>query len=527
MKLAAALALGASLFGGLRKVLEGFFVGKLRGLKPLCYIDDKGILPDKVLIQDYAKKLTVVSTGKLIRWARKAKPICNSLVGKLKSDCAKVFTKLHDQYRQTVLEHETLLPPDYKFFGTGNNVENLQLLLQNNPFYASALTINPSGNFVVNTIGVKESYYSRLIAALDKSYPRVNAVFNSKLELTSFQYFDDSGSPVETSKTKSEAAGDVAYLLTYYSECVHALIHVFHYMNAVAIGEAAKKYPKISLWAQPYISNVPIKFMEVVELLFKDGGLLCGGEYRADPTIVKHIVSDMLRQWGSFKTAAQFTDDFIFAGLPKGIARSAGLLPEFLKHVDLIHPFATELTEVFAKDDPEQFLDANAAVELVLANFGAGSQISSLATWIELMSVTGIVHGSTLSLSRLILTEEYLKRTSVGDKYTTTDAQLASKIAATIMGMIEDRHVFSSSLYTETGSLTLSSIKNTMKGKVHSLAPQAKAVLLKYDLLSTDIKWNFFNTMKKDLKFNTQGWILSDHFPDGIDGKQLTITTYI
>jgi hypothetical protein len=87
--------------------------------------------------------------------------------------------------------------------------------------------------------------------------------------------------------------------------------------------------------------------------------------------------------------------------------------------------------------------------------------------------------------------------------------------------------VFSSSLYTETGSLTLSSIKNTMKGKVHSLAPQAKAVLLKYDLLSTDIKWNFFNTVKKDPKFKTQGWILSDHFPDGIDGKQLTITTYI
>ena len=198
-------------------------------------MDDKGILPDKVLIQDYAKKLTVVSTGKLIRWARKAKPICNSLVGKLKSDCAKVFTKLHDQYRQTVLEHETLLPPDYKFFGTGNNIENLQLLLQNNPFYASALTINPSGNFVVNTIGVKESYYSRLIAALDKSYPRVNAVFNSKLELTSFQYFDDNGSPIETSKTKSEAAGDVAYLLTYYSECVHALIHVFHYIQVALL----------------------------------------------------------------------------------------------------------------------------------------------------------------------------------------------------------------------------------------------------------------------------------------------------
>jgi hypothetical protein len=60
-----------------------------------------------------------------------------------------------------------------------------------------------------------------------------------------------------------------------------------------------------------------------------------------------------------------------------------------------------------------------------------------------------------------------------------------------------------------------------VKGKVHSLAPQAKAVLLKYNLLSTDINWDFFNTVKKDIKFNTQGWIISDHFPDGLDCKQL------
>lgn len=188
----------------------------------------------------------------------------------------------------------------------------------------------------------------------------------------------------------------------------------------------------------------------------------------------------------------------------------------------------------------------------MLSNCGDGvSAIADIDNWVQLMSVTGIVHGSTLSLSRMLITEEMLKRVSDSTTYTDVDAQLAFTAAGTIVGMIPDRHVFSSSLCLETAAsgrgglpsslpeligvlfnpaalvkllFTLKSLATPTPG----LDPRAKEVLLKYDALSTKIKKDFYTTLSKDpKKFSSQGWILSDHFPDGIDGKQLTITTYI
>jgi hypothetical protein len=281
------------------------------------------------------------------------------LKGKLKVNNGEgVLTQLHNYYVDAVLEHKELLPSDYQYFGTGSNVESLQLLLANNPFYASALS-SSGGGFSVKTVDTgkgEKTWYYKLVSILEDTYPRINANFDSKMQLTSWEEVDIKGKKIKSTKTKEEAAGDLLYTLTYYGECVHALIHVFHYMNVVAIGEAAKVYDMLTLWATPYIANVALKYEEVeAVLLGSNGGILTGGKngaWRASNALdVQLVLKEMLTKWGSCKTANQFIDEFLFATMPKGTARKAGLLPEFFKHADLVGPFAKELSGAFANYD--------------------------------------------------------------------------------------------------------------------------------------------------------------------------------
>ena len=74
---------------------------------------------------------------------------------------------------------------------------------------------------------------------------------------------------------------------------------------------------------------------------------------------MKSIQREMLCKWGSCKSADQFTDEFIFSGLAKGVARKAGIVPEYFKLMDLIAPFARDLSGAFAQSNPQKYADAN------------------------------------------------------------------------------------------------------------------------------------------------------------------------
>ena len=511
---------------------------------------DKKVLSDRELRNAF-ETLTVISSVDLVKYVQKVQSFCNSLNGKVKEECEGIIENIQNTYLSCNVQNQYLLPTDYKYFGTGDNLENLKLLLKNNPFFASSLTAGTLGNFHVNSVDGEKTWFSKLITALDGTNFLINANFDSNMELLSFQYLDPTTKkPIKVNKTKQEAAGDILFLLSYYSECIHATIHIFHYLNVLAMGKAASVYPKITLWAKPYIANIGLKYLEVAQSLLPDvGGALTGGMFRTKGAAVKPILREILSHWGSYKTAHQFVDEFIFNGLPKGLAKKAGLLPEFFKHVELVGPFATELSDAFSKADPVKFANAERTLDIFLSSTGVGvSQISDFPTWIELMSVTGILHGSTLSFSRQLFTYEMLKRVSPGDKFTKVDSSAANLGGGTITGVIDNRHVFSSSISTDSapaaskfpttilgllsllnplGWISLISAIFEVSKSTPSLDPLAREVLLRYDAMSSKIKRDFYEKVSADPKFSSQGWILSDHFPDGIDGKQLTITTYI
>ena len=144
---------------------------------------------------------------------------------------------------------------------------------------------------------------------------------------------------------------------------------------------------------------------------------------------------------------------------------------------------------------------------------GFTSRIDSLENWIELMAVTGIVHGATLSYSRLFADTDILKWRDIRtDSWQTPDVNLHLKVLATVCGMDEHRHVMSSST-------------DVVGEKYDS---KLQAVLETYEQKADALKEAYKNKIMEDTdEFNNYGWILSDFCPDGFDGKQLTVTTYI
>mmetsp|Transcript_30655 Transcript_30655/g.43993 ORF Transcript_30655/g.43993 Transcript_30655/m.43993 type:complete len:536 (-) Transcript_30655:236-1843(-) len=489
---------------------------------PGLNLPSKRVLSDKTLLGNLVV-LTGTSSIDLINFSPGAGNLLK-IEGQPKSEIG-LFKAFQDYYVDKVIDHKKeLLPQDYKYFGSASNVENLELLLQNNPFFANTLTQTSMGSNTFRALTLTDipttSLFTKLISTLDGSYPRVNAVFNSKLQLISHQVFDGAtGAPL--TKTKEEAAGDLLFLMMFHAECLHALIHVFHYINVVAMNEAALSYPMLELWAKPYLANIAVKYEEVEALLLGSDKALTGAGFRSDGDAVRAILKDVLCEWGSYKTANEFIDNFLLGACRTGSVRKAGLLPQFLKHADLIGPFSNELGAAFAKYQPDLYTKANQKVCDFLSDCGRDiSQIDDIPTWIQLMSVTGIMHGSTLSFSRVILTEEMLKRVTTSDVYSSLESGLASTVGGTTVGMIEDRHVFSAAMQQET-------IRSTLN-KVKLMDPIAKQVLIKYDALSSKLKTDLYNSLCKDpKKFREQGWVLTDHCPDGVDGKQLTITTYI
>ena len=87
----------------------------------------------------------------------------------------------------------------------------------------------------------------------------------------------------------------------------------------------------------------------------------------------------------------------------------------------------------------------NARLTSFLTQCGPGvSKVSNLRTWLEIMSVTGILHGSSLSLTRLLCTTEMLKRCDLkSEVYGLQEVATMQLGVMAMVGVVEGKHVFS------------------------------------------------------------------------------------
>ena len=131
------------------------------------------------------------------------------------------------------------------------------------------------------------------------------------------------------------------------------------------------------------------------------------------------------------------------------------------------------------------------------------------------MATTGIVHGCTLSYTRALADWEVLRWRNINSPFWDTgDMNLLFGGLGTLVGMQAERHVMGGGSFLPRGKDV----------------DEIRAVLDKYDTKTTIMKaeyaWSLVN-MNPIEEFYELGWILTDYCPDGFDGKQLTMATYI
>merc|ERR1712045_381788 len=226
------------------------------------------------------------------------------------------------------------------------------------------------------------------------------------------------------------------------------------------------------------------------------------------------VLKEMLSLWGTCSGSQDFVEKFLFAPAfgeqGKALASADVWVPQFRAQSDLVPAFAADVAGHMQADADYGLAELDAAIGDFFADCGPGVfAMTSLKQWLELMSVTGLLHGCTLSLTRITFTEANLWQMAPdSDEFTPYIIEQLSTAFGTLVGLDEDREVF------------------TAEGL--EADPQLKSVVQRHLKLSEDLKVAYRNSLDMaGPEFKAWGWILTDYFPDLFDAKQLTITTYV
>lgn len=427
---------------------------------------------------------------------------------------------------------------DYRVFGNSNYEKQLVLLLQTNPFMASALTEcknGGKGGFELKSHDPNEknpSLFLRILRTLNGNGHRVNFQFNDKMEIESYTVFDDTTGQelyVDDQERRQDYASSAIYNLMFYASAIHATIHVYHYLLTSGFMEETKHFEDLHKVAvEMYGKNIRNKYAQVGELLIKDPtpnpkddkALITGIHGFGSSQAISPILQEVLNEWSQVTTA----DDFFlknFMNISKKSMYNSNVLVEFRKHLDLVKPFARDLKRAMFRTDSTKygtdFRLAQNGLKQYLKNCGTynTTRVTLIQQWIELMSITGIIHGATMSYTRLFADPGIMKWRNINsatwDEY---DINMITGTLGTVVGMEEGRHVMGSEFVEQPNVFAddIQEVLNNYDAKANKLKQEHKEHLL--------------NDVDRD-EFNNYGFILSDYGPDGFDGKQVTIATYI
>eukprot|EP00978_Attheya_sp_CCMP212_P040926 scaffold228656_cov56-Attheya_sp.AAC.1 len=162
---------------------------------------------------------------------------------------------------------------NYKFFGNGDHVKELSLVLKANPFFTSALTETSDG-FELKSYDPAEknpSLYLQMLRTLNGVGHRVNFQFDSQMNIKSFQVFDDiEGREIQGDLDQKKYASSALYNIYFYASSVHATIHAFHYLLTSALQYSSKDFNEMHAWSTVFFKNVSNKYGQVSQLLIND-----------------------------------------------------------------------------------------------------------------------------------------------------------------------------------------------------------------------------------------------------------------
>lgn len=455
----------------------------------------------------------------LLRYMTSAKHNIHFIKGELKSDLS-VIEKVQKSFIENILyekyQTHTRLPSDYKYFGTDNSKINLEQLLRSNPIFASALVYDDEAKrFILPPISQKNTFYTRIFNLVNQLYPRIHASFNATMQLVTIN-----GEEIFDIEVIQRMCSQLLFQLFVYAECVHAVIHMFQYLLMLGIVDSTRHDIKLRAWAYSYTHNIEAAHREMNHAFLNEDGMLSENDVIEDHMELILILREMLCLWGGYSGSEEFIKKFIFSGLQSSEAQLAckqiGLLSQFNDQAALIKPYASELHEIFRKDDFRSLFVFNNNIKAFFSTIGDEKEkmydvtkISNIKTWTELMSVTGLLHSATYSFTRLIMTEPILSRISPkSDMYVDIHLNYIVSASSTLIG-ISKGHYFMNSNY---GGLRLT-------------IPEVRNLMQEYDKKSTKLKEDFELILRSEEKFfKGYGWIYTEYCSDLLDGKQLSMT---
>lgn len=454
-------------------------------------------------------------------------------------DLRQIYTLVINKYIKNSID-EADPAEGYMYFGNQDYTKILPMLIQINPFWGSAITVSGDDDEYIDLIAHSEappsdtdSKFLKINRAMDQEFHqhrRVNVRFNKDMTINQIVNYSSGEAVIVPEEEWNYYASAAAYNVFFYANVQHSLIHVYHYYMMAAIIESTKHDSALSAWAQPYNDNVAIKYYEVTLTLFNstvgkpnDYKVHTGKFGFGGTEAFMAILRDWLVIWGNCKNSDDFIKNYLHKDLyataknPEEVLKTTGILTEVHKHFNNVEPFAKDITAAMKADNEEAFNKAEETLTKFLSECGEGlSSIDSISSWIQSMSMTGIVHGATLGFSRMMIMPELMRwRNIKASTFDENDVQLMKEGTGVLAGRTVGRHVF-------TNEIDFKDAWDTSK-----VSPRVKAILDKYDAEAEKIQKAYQKEIVERDDFREFGWILTDHCPDGFDGKQHTISSYI
>ena len=174
--------------------------------------------------------------------------------------------------------------------------------------------------------------------------------------------------------------------------------------------------------------------------------------------------------------------------------------------------YCTDVAATLEGIDNDKFKETEASLVDYLKKCGNfKSKINSFSDWLSLMSLTGQMHGGTLSYTRFIGVFDIARWRNIhSDIWDDNDFNLIVGGLGTITGMEPGHHVMSAK-----------------KGPSSGFEESLQKILDKHQAKATDLKHKYQKELIQSPDFDDYGFILSDFCKENFDGKQVTIATYI
>lgn len=421
-----------------------------------------------------------------------------NMVGEARSD--ENYEKLWKTVNKTIGNSDT----NCDFLPHTLDAEQIRRLVANCPFITMGMSAE-DGGICFNCQDSSNPITAKVMAALTIDH---NAKLWLSKDLKEIKIFTD-GKTYDINADFQAFQVQLRKVMTcilYFFELAHAVLHVYAYIMLEAASFATFD-TVLGKFMSQYQEKVFVKYEEVALLLLKKKtGLVVGGYWKADQDKALKAAQDVFAHYAKQNNAREFFDNVFCAGFDD-IIHNRHLCPQSRQYVEMMGNLAQNVVSEVPYDD-RMHINRNLRSYLRYTHGEDKTgffNMTSFREWIECQGMLGILHGNTLSISRLVLST--YNRPNGDWESETFDKSWTSavNVVGTMLGLEEDHAI-----------LQAAPVKDTEFHKIYEA----------YQEESNKVQQAFWDEIEEDDKI-MYGWIQSVWGPNMLDATQLTITTYV